>query len=129
MKWRTPDPGEERGGWAFAFLPTECEEGVTVWLQRYWRVERYTSIRVHTGLRIWGWVWQRGYAYKALTDQAQAMASEGREARRVYKPPPRNDDDVEYRVVLPCPAGSGSTCACPGARTRARWTRASRSSG
>lgn len=37
MKWRHdtgPKPGDIRE--KFAFLPVRCDDGVTVWLQRYW---------------------------------------------------------------------------------------------
>lgn len=41
MRWRTKKIpiGTSRGLWKFAWVPVECEGGVTVWLEKYYREE------------------------------------------------------------------------------------------
>ncbi len=41
MRWNSTLPGELRSVRKFAWLPTECHNGVTVWLELYTSVERY----------------------------------------------------------------------------------------
>lgn len=71
MIWRTPELNEERGRWAFAFLPVECEEGVTVWLRWYWRVQSLRPVWVpHPGRGVLAWRTARCYADKPQPEQA-----------------------------------------------------------
>ena len=41
MRWSSPRKGDLRKVRKFAWLPTECDEGVTVWLELYTAVEEF----------------------------------------------------------------------------------------
>lgn len=56
MKIRTGILGETRIVRGFAFLPVRCDDGVIVWLGRYWRLERYGMYSRHDG-RSNGYAW------------------------------------------------------------------------
>ena len=56
MKWKTetgPEKGEERVVRYFAFWPTQLSNGYTVWLERYWAVERWEYIHTDVSSSYW----------------------------------------------------------------------------
>jgi hypothetical protein len=54
MRWRTksstvPEVGDTRTITLFAWWPTECIGGSTVWLERVWAVQRFAQTEEHEG--------------------------------------------------------------------------------
>lgn len=61
MKWLTkkwPRPNELRVRKAFAWWPQELSNGMTVWLEYYWRAERWMDVESIDGFaRRWPPQW------------------------------------------------------------------------
>ena len=56
MKWKTDavlQSGEKRVVENFAFLPTELDDGYTVWLQKYYAVEIWDDGTTNIGFGHW----------------------------------------------------------------------------
>jgi hypothetical protein len=56
MKWKTDavlQSGEKRVVENFAFLPTELDDGYTVWLQKYYAVEIWDDGTTSIGFGYW----------------------------------------------------------------------------
>jgi hypothetical protein len=53
MKWKTTKSGEQRIATYFALLPTELDDGYTVWLQKYYSVETWDDGTTSTGIGYW----------------------------------------------------------------------------
>lgn len=54
MKWRTkikvyPEPGDERTITVFAWWPTKCYLGETVWLERVFAVQKFAQYATEYG--------------------------------------------------------------------------------
>jgi hypothetical protein len=54
MRWRTksstvPEVGDTRTIVVFAWWPTECVGGDTVWLERVWAFQRFAQTEVESG--------------------------------------------------------------------------------
>lgn len=56
MRWKTntsPKSGEKRATQYYAFLPTELDDGYTVWLEHYYVLECYDDGTTSTGVPFW----------------------------------------------------------------------------
>lgn len=55
MKWKTEKPkaGDRRVVRYFALLPTELNDGHTVWLERYYALETWDDGTTSTGFGYW----------------------------------------------------------------------------
>lgn len=60
MKWQTPKDQEEITKRRFAWLPTQLEGGETVWLEFFWRSERFIVWPNGTGDWLEVRAWQTG---------------------------------------------------------------------
>ncbi len=56
MRWKTnvgPQTGDKRVSKFYAYLPTELDDGYTVWLEDYYVLESYDDGTTSTGFPYW----------------------------------------------------------------------------
>lgn len=69
MKWETPKPKPKPGHHdcriipKFAFFPVKCNDGITVWLEKYWVEQRWDR----RGRDIFDWI-LAGFKFEGWVD-------------------------------------------------------------